>query len=117
MHDGIQKTNDLMDGLMQIKNEKGNQLKVAGGNMDLRKSKRGNFLTHEDVYKLKYTNKVVGETIRMANIVVFVFRFVSQEVEFQVIKYQRIGKSFCGFDISTRIKKPLRILCALILTS
>ncbi|RXH96317.1 hypothetical protein DVH24_008821 [Malus domestica] len=52
-------TNDLMDGLMQIKDEEED-------NMAIKKNKKGDFITSEDVSKMKYTNKVVEETIRMA---------------------------------------------------
>ncbi|XP_050221457.1 ent-kaurenoic acid oxidase-like [Mercurialis annua] len=114
-------TNDLMDGLMEIRDEEGNQLSeeevvdnivslvVAGyestssvsmwaiyylakfpqvlkklreENMAICKNK-GDFITSEDVSKLKYTNKVVEETIRMANVAQVMFRLVTKEVEYK----------------------------------
>ncbi|XP_038703603.1 ent-kaurenoic acid oxidase 2-like isoform X2 [Tripterygium wilfordii] len=119
---GAEKTNDLMDGLMEIKDEQGNQLSdteviensmglVIGGyestslatmwvvyclakypnvlqklreeNMAMKKNKPEDFITSEDVSKLKYTNKVVEESLRMANTVAFVFRSVAKETEFE----------------------------------
>ncbi|XP_038704941.1 ent-kaurenoic acid oxidase 2-like [Tripterygium wilfordii] len=119
---GAEKTNDLMDGLMEIKDEQGNQLSdievvhnivslVVGGyestslatmwavyclakypnvlqklrdeNMAMKKNEPEDFITSEDVSKLKYTNKVVEESIRMANIALLSFRLVTKEVEFE----------------------------------
>lgn len=118
-------TNDLMDGLMQIKDEQGNKLSdaevldnivgfiVAGyestalasawalyylakyphvlqllreENMAICKNEAGDFITSEDVSKLKYTNKVVEETIRMANITAFSFRTATKMVEYKGYK-------------------------------
>ncbi|KAB2620625.1 ent-kaurenoic acid oxidase 1-like [Pyrus ussuriensis x Pyrus communis] len=118
-------TNDLMDGLMQIKDEEGNKLSdqevvdnivslVVGGyastsiasmwaiyylakhptvlkklqeeNMAIKKNKKGDFITSEDVSKMKYTNKVVEETIRMANVSAFIFRMAVREAEYKGYK-------------------------------
>ncbi|KAK1381001.1 Ent-kaurenoic acid oxidase 1 [Heracleum sosnowskyi] len=115
-------TDDLMDGLMGLKDEEGKQLSdtevldnivslvVAGyestslaimwalynlakypnvlrklreENMSLRKHKNGELLTSDDVAKLIYTNKVVEETIRMANIAAFIFRTSTKDVEYK----------------------------------
>uniref|UniRef100_A0A7N0VEG5 Ent-kaurenoic acid oxidase n=1 Tax=Kalanchoe fedtschenkoi TaxID=63787 RepID=A0A7N0VEG5_KALFE len=113
---------DLMDGLMKIKDEEGNRLSddevidnivsliVAGykstamaamwavyhlakypnvlkklreENMALSKERNGGFITSEDVASLKYTNKAVEESIRVANIAAFVFRTAVRDVEYQ----------------------------------
>ncbi|WCJ32583.1 cytochrome P450 family 88 subfamily A polypeptide 3 [Euphorbia peplus] len=113
---------DLMDGLMQMKDEDGNGLsdkevldnivsfiiagyestalsstwaiyylakypnvlkKLREENMAMSKKKKGDFITTEDVSQLKYTNKVVEEIIRMANISQFMFRLVTKDVEYK----------------------------------
>ncbi|KAF2316044.1 hypothetical protein GH714_040839 [Hevea brasiliensis] len=123
-------TNDLMDGLMQMIDEEGNQLSdqevldniislIIGGyesttlasmwaiyylakypdvlgklreeNLAMWKKKKGDFITIEDVSELKYTNKVVEETIRSANVSGFIFRLVTKEVEY---KGYRIPKNW-----------------------
>ncbi|XP_044487462.1 ent-kaurenoic acid oxidase 1-like [Mangifera indica] len=128
---GVDTTNDLMDGLMQIEDEEGKKLSdqevvdnivslvVAGyestavasmwalyflaknpnvleklreENMAIRKNKKGDYITSEDVSKLKYTNKVVEETIRMANIAAVSFRMATQEVEYQGYKIPKNWK-------------------------
>ncbi|GFZ03645.1 hypothetical protein Acr_16g0002690 [Actinidia rufa] len=117
-----QTRNDLMDGLMQVKDEDGNKLSeeevvdtmiglvVAGyepsalasmwaiyylakfpmvlqklreENMAIGGNKIGELITSNDVSKMKYTNKVVEETLRMANISAFIFRSGDEEVEYQ----------------------------------
>ncbi|KAK9266962.1 hypothetical protein L1049_021526 [Liquidambar formosana] len=122
---GIETTNDLMDGLMKIKDDEGNKLReeevidniislVAAGyestslastwaiyylakfpdvlkklweeNIAVSKNKKGDFITSEDVSKLKYTNKVVEETIRMANVAAFFFRTATKDVEYQGLR-------------------------------
>ncbi|XP_065847260.1 ent-kaurenoic acid oxidase 1-like [Euphorbia lathyris] len=114
--------NDLMDGLMQIKDEHRNQLsdkevldnivsliiagyestalssvwaiyylakypnvlqKLREENMAICKDKKGDFITAEDVSQLKYTNKVVEETIRMANVSQTIFRLATKDVEYK----------------------------------
>ncbi|KAI5569081.1 hypothetical protein BDE02_12G054700 [Populus trichocarpa] len=127
-----EKTNDLMDGLMQIEDDEGSQylsdqevldnivgLVVAGyestsvastwaiyylakyphvlaklreENTALCKNNKGDFITLEDVAKLKYTNKVVEETIRMANIAAFIFRMATREVEYKGYKIPKNWK-------------------------
>ncbi|XP_031276291.1 ent-kaurenoic acid oxidase 1-like [Pistacia vera] len=128
---GVETTNDLMDGLMQIEDEEGKRLSdqevvdnilsfvVAGyestavasmwalyylakypnvleklreENMAIRKKKKGDYITIEDVSKLKYTNKVVEETIRMANIAAISFRLATQEVEYEGYKIPKNWK-------------------------
>lgn len=117
--------NDLMDGLMQMRDADGNKLDdqevvdnivslVVGGfesttlaltwaiyllaknpdvleklreeNMAFPKNMKGDFLAHEDISKLKYTNKVVEETIRIANIAFILFRTALEEVEYRGYK-------------------------------
>ncbi|XVE57011.1 hypothetical protein DITRI_Ditri04bG0057600 [Diplodiscus trichospermus] len=116
---GFNINNDLMDGLIQIKDDEGNTLSqqevldnivilVAGfestslasmwaiyylakfpnvlkklqeENMAITKKKQGTFITSEDFSELKYTNKVVEETIRMANVSSVIFRLVTKEVK------------------------------------
>ncbi|KAF2315997.1 hypothetical protein GH714_040792 [Hevea brasiliensis] len=96
-------TNDLMDGLMQMIDEEGNQLSdqevldniisliIGEENLAMWKKKKGDFITIEDVSELKYTNKVVEETIRSANVSGFIFRLVTKEVEY---KGYRIPKNW-----------------------
>ncbi|XP_031276279.1 ent-kaurenoic acid oxidase 2-like [Pistacia vera] len=73
----VETTNDLMDGLMQIEDDEGKKLndqevldsiislvpnvlqKLREENMAIRKNKKGDFITGEDVSKLKYTSKVM----------------------------------------------------------
>ncbi|XP_068307564.1 beta-amyrin 11-oxidase-like [Pyrus communis] len=115
-------TSDLMDGLMEIKDDEGNKLsdqevldnivslviagyattavsimwtlyylskypnilrKLREENMVMHKNKTGEFITCEDVSKMEYTNKVVKETIRLANISAFSFRLATNEAEYQ----------------------------------
>ncbi|KNA07956.1 hypothetical protein SOVF_167100, partial [Spinacia oleracea] len=58
-------------------------LKLREENMAMVKKINSGSLTYEDILKLKYTNKVAEETIRMANIAGFVFRKVTDDVEFK----------------------------------
>lgn len=51
--------------------------------MIISQNKNGDFITSDDVSKMKYTNKVVEETIRLANIAGFVFRSVTEEVVYK----------------------------------
>lgn len=113
---------DLMDELMQMKDEEGKKLtdeevldnivssihvgyistaylstwalyfvaknpdvlhKLREENMELAKDKRDQFITYEDVLKLKYTNKVVEETVRLANLSGFVFRKTTEDVDYK----------------------------------
>ncbi|KAF6159914.1 hypothetical protein GIB67_032998 [Kingdonia uniflora] len=119
---GSEDDNDLMDGLMRIKDEHRETLcddevldnivslvlagfestslasmwalyylakypdvlqKLREENNAVSNKKRGNFITSEDLAKLKYTNKVVEETLRMANIAAFTFRLVSEDTEYK----------------------------------
>ncbi|XVF09154.1 hypothetical protein REPUB_Repub07fG0067200 [Reevesia pubescens] len=128
---GVNVANDLMDGLIEMKDEDGNKLGeqevvdnivslIVGGyestsiasmwaiyyvakfpmvlkklqkeNMAIRKKKQGDFITSDDVSKLKYTNKVVEETIRMANIASIIFRLVTKEVEYKGYKIPKNWK-------------------------
>ncbi|CAB4311325.1 unnamed protein product [Prunus armeniaca] len=57
--------------------------KLREENMAISQNKKGEFITSDDVSKMKYTNKVVEETIRMANISAFNFRSVVKEVEYK----------------------------------
>ncbi|KAF5179974.1 Cytochrome p450 [Thalictrum thalictroides] len=49
-------------------------------------ARKGKFITSEELALLKYTNKVVDETIRMANISPFVFRHAKDDVNYQGYK-------------------------------
>ncbi|WOH10489.1 hypothetical protein DCAR_0729958 [Daucus carota subsp. sativus] len=123
MSDGVENvTNDLMDGLIRMKDEEGKELsdtevldnivslviagyestslaimwslyylakypnvlqKLREENACLHKHKNGEPITSDDIATLKYTNKVVEETIRMANIAAFIFRVATQDVEYK----------------------------------
>ncbi|XP_065860878.1 ent-kaurenoic acid oxidase-like [Euphorbia lathyris] len=122
IRNGEKVENDVMNGLMQIRDEQGNGLsekevlhniinfiiagyestalastwaiyylakypnvlkKLREENMALFKNKKEDFITTEDVSQLKYTNKVVEETIRMANIAQFMFRLVTKDVDYK----------------------------------
>ncbi|XP_021855280.2 ent-kaurenoic acid oxidase 2 [Spinacia oleracea] len=113
---------DIMDGLMEMKDEEGKQLsdeevldnvvstilighisiayavtwslqflaksphvllKLREENKAMFKEKNEGCITYEDISKLKYTNKVAEETIRMANLSAFVFRKATDDIEFQ----------------------------------
>ncbi|KAF9604857.1 hypothetical protein IFM89_010532 [Coptis chinensis] len=112
--------NDLMEGLMRMRDEEGKLLSdeevldnivtlVLGGyestshsimwalyylakhpdvvhkirEESLALGKNGDFIKWEDLAQLKYTNKVVEETTRMANISAFVFRVVKKQATYQ----------------------------------
>ncbi|PWA78421.1 cytochrome P450 [Artemisia annua] len=114
--------NDLLDGLMNLKDDEGNYLseteildnivsllvagyestvivttwaiyflakypqvlqKLRDENMPLKKSKNGELATSDEIMKLKYTSKVVEETIRMTNVVPFVLRTTTKSVEYK----------------------------------
>ncbi|PRQ16094.1 putative cytochrome P450 [Rosa chinensis] len=57
--------------------------KLREENMIVSQNKNGEFITSDDVSKMKYTNKVVEEIIRLANIAAFVFRSVTKEIEYK----------------------------------
>ncbi|XP_077225238.1 beta-amyrin 11-oxidase-like [Tasmannia lanceolata] len=114
--------NDLMDGLMQIKDEEGKQLgdeevvdnivplivgsyeptsvattwclyylakspsvlrRLREEHMKICEQKKGAFITVEDIRKMKYTHKVIDETVRMANVAPMIFRQVNKDVDYQ----------------------------------
>ncbi|GAU12620.1 hypothetical protein TSUD_121110 [Trifolium subterraneum] len=98
-------TIDLMDGLIQIEDGEGDKLSdkevvdnivslVAAGynstsleeNMAFRRGSSDDFITPKDVSNLKYTNKVVEEVLRMANVAAFVFRKAVNEVDYKGYK-------------------------------
>ncbi|XVF54253.1 hypothetical protein PTKIN_Ptkin05aG0165500 [Pterospermum kingtungense] len=95
---GFNINNDLMDGLIEMKDEDGDKLsdqEVVDNieeNMSIRKQKQGDFITIEDVSKLKYTKMVVKETIRMANISAFISRLVIKETEYKGYKIPKNWK-------------------------
>ncbi|PON47601.1 Cytochrome P450 [Parasponia andersonii] len=60
--------------------------KLREENMVAIRNKKGDFITSDDVSNLTYTNKVVEETIRMANISAFNFRLATNEVEYKGYK-------------------------------
>ncbi|KAL5747374.1 hypothetical protein ACOSP7_024372 [Xanthoceras sorbifolium] len=64
--------------------------KLREENMAASKNKKGDFITSEDISKMKYTNKVVEETIRMANVALISFRLVTREVEYKGTKLQLV---------------------------
>ncbi|KAK4839336.1 hypothetical protein QYF36_021122 [Acer negundo] len=66
--------------------------KLREENMGIRKNKKGNFITSEDVSQMRYTNKVVEETIRMANIAGITFRLVIKEAEYKGYKIPKDWK-------------------------
>ncbi|CAL5444763.1 unnamed protein product [Camellia sinensis] len=57
--------------------------KLREENMAVSAKKNGEFITGSDVSEMKYTNKVVEETLRLANISPFLFCSGDEEVEFQ----------------------------------
>ncbi|KAF8378386.1 hypothetical protein HHK36_029725 [Tetracentron sinense] len=119
---GSEERNDLMNGLMHMKDEEGKQLGddevldniiglIVGGykstslalmwaiyylakfpdvlrklreeNMAVCKNKKADFINIENISQMKYTNKVVEETLRMANISPFFFRLVNKDFDYQ----------------------------------
>lgn len=51
--------------------------------MSLKKVKNEELVTSDEILKMKYTMKVVDETIRLANIAAIVFRTTSQDVNYK----------------------------------
>ncbi|GAB4854225.1 hypothetical protein Ancab_022812 [Ancistrocladus abbreviatus] len=49
-------------------------------NVKMSMENRGEYITREDISKLKYTNKVVGETLRMSGISGFCFRTATDDI-------------------------------------
>ncbi|OVA09084.1 Cytochrome P450 [Macleaya cordata] len=117
--------NDLMDGLILMKDEQGKQLgdievldnivslviagyestslasmwavyflakfpdvlqKLREENIAMNQKKKGDFITSKEIAELKYTNKVVEETLRMANIAPFIFRLAKEDVDYKGFK-------------------------------
>ncbi|KAK2386275.1 ent-kaurenoic acid oxidase [Trifolium repens] len=60
--------------------------KLREENMALRKGSSDDFFTPKDVSNLKYTNKVVEEVIRVANVSAFLLRKVVNEVDYKGYK-------------------------------
>ncbi|KAL3528316.1 hypothetical protein ACH5RR_007638 [Cinchona calisaya] len=58
-------------------------------------TRNGDFITRDDILKLQYTNKVVEETIRLANVSAFVFRKAKRDVEFKGYKIPKGWKVIC----------------------
>ncbi|KAI7746215.1 hypothetical protein M8C21_026155 [Ambrosia artemisiifolia] len=57
--------------------------KLRDENMCLKSSKNEQFVTSDEILKMKYTMKVVDETIRMANISPFIFRTTTKDVTYK----------------------------------
>ncbi|KAH9626179.1 hypothetical protein KSS87_001627 [Heliosperma pusillum] len=57
--------------------------KLREENMEMAKKKNGVDVTFEDFLKLKYTNKVVEETIRIVNISGFIFKKATEDIIFE----------------------------------
>ncbi|KAL3528317.1 hypothetical protein ACH5RR_007639 [Cinchona calisaya] len=69
--------------------------KVREENVLVRKNFEGDMITNYEISKLKYTNKVVEEIIRLANISAFVFRIVHKDVEHKGYKIPKGWKVIC----------------------
>ncbi|RZC71538.1 hypothetical protein C5167_034716 [Papaver somniferum] len=61
-------------------------------NLAMTHKKNGNFITAKDISELKYTNKVVEEIIRLANVAPFIFRIVKEDTEYQGFKIPKDWK-------------------------
>ncbi|XP_030521857.1 ent-kaurenoic acid oxidase-like [Rhodamnia argentea] len=57
--------------------------KLREENMSISQNKKGEFITSEDISNMKYTKKVVEETLRMANISHFLFRLVKKDIDYK----------------------------------
>ncbi|RZC75164.1 hypothetical protein C5167_050657 [Papaver somniferum] len=139
----IKERNDLMDGLINMKYEQGKQLVIAGyestslasmwglyylakfpdvlqnlrdENLAMTHKKNGDFITAKDISELKYTNKVVEETIRLSNVAPFIFRLVKEDTEYQGYKIPKYWKSSFGYDIFTQTQGIIMIQCPSIQT-
>ncbi|CAN1245624.1 Ent-kaurenoic acid oxidase [Linum grandiflorum] len=68
--------------------------KLREENMDLRNNKADGdeFITSDDIAKLKYTNKVVEETIRLANVAAIVFRKATKDVDYNGYRFPKNWK-------------------------
>nr|XP_043614349.1 ent-kaurenoic acid oxidase 1-like [Erigeron canadensis] len=60
--------------------------KLREESMSLKKSKSEEFVTSDEMLKMKYTMKVVDETIRMANVAAFIFRTTTKDVNYKGYK-------------------------------
>ncbi|RWR82778.1 cytochrome P450 [Cinnamomum micranthum f. kanehirae] len=83
------------------------QLKAE--NMEIRERKKGDgdFLTMDDISEMKYTRKVVEETIRIANVSPTIFRRANEDVDYQ--EYPKIGRLLFGLDTFTQTQKTSKI--------
>ncbi|XP_052174790.1 ent-kaurenoic acid oxidase-like isoform X7 [Diospyros lotus] len=57
--------------------------KLREENMQISQEKNDEFITSDDISKMKYTNKVVEETLRMANISQFLVRTATRDVDYK----------------------------------
>ncbi|KAJ0709091.1 putative cytochrome P450 [Helianthus annuus] len=57
--------------------------KLRDENMQLKSSKNEQHVTSDEIFKMKYTMKVVDETIRMANISPVIFRTTTKDVTYK----------------------------------
>ncbi|KZV23348.1 ent-kaurenoic acid oxidase 2-like [Dorcoceras hygrometricum] len=55
----------------------------------------GEYITYDDISKCKYTNKVVEEVLRMANIAAFIFRTAREDVEYKGYKIPKGWRVIC----------------------
>ncbi|KAL0301878.1 UNVERIFIED_CONTAM: Ent-kaurenoic acid oxidase 1 [Sesamum radiatum] len=88
--------NDLMEGLMQMKDDDGEQLtETEEEHMPMTKKLNGEFITYDNISSCEYTGKVVEE-IRLANVAAFIFRTAKTDVEYKgssiFIVMETIGK-------------------------
>ncbi|KAH9618401.1 hypothetical protein KSS87_010580 [Heliosperma pusillum] len=63
--------------------------KLREENMEMAREKNGVDVTYEDFLRLKYTNKVVEETIRIASISGFVFKKATEDIKFEAKRVHR----------------------------
>nr|CAD1841805.1 unnamed protein product [Ananas comosus var. bracteatus] len=83
--------------------------KLREENILLRKEKKGEFLTLDDTYQLKYTSKVVEETLRLGNITMSVPRVANRDIEYQEtgetwhVPSVRRGRRICAGNMLARL--------------
>ncbi|KAK9688968.1 hypothetical protein RND81_09G025300 [Saponaria officinalis] len=58
-------------------------LKLREENMEMAREKKGADVIYKDFLRLKYTNKVVDETIRIAGLSGFVFKKATEDIKFE----------------------------------
>ncbi|KAK9688974.1 hypothetical protein RND81_09G025800 [Saponaria officinalis] len=58
-------------------------LKLREENMEMAREKKGADVIYKDFLRLKYTNKVVDETIRIASLSGFVFKKATEDIKFE----------------------------------